>query len=89
MLSLNGKSVTRGINSLLWEVHGKINQKQHPRICSVKIENDNEQRFFKLQKDCVEFLFQREHFSKDYVRKLLGKRIKKFRDWKIFYEEFF
>ena len=64
MLSLNGKSVNRGINSLLWEVHGIIKTKQHERTCSVKIEKQKEIRFFQFQKDCVEFLCKREFYSK-------------------------
>ena len=89
MLSLNGKSVNRGINSLLWEVHGIIRRKQHPRICSVKIEKKNERHFFQTQIACVEFLSQREFYSKSYVRKKLNNRVEKFCDWNIFYKEIF
>ena len=89
MLILKGKSVSRGINSLLWEVHGIIRQKQHPRICSVTIEKENERRYFEKQKDCIEFLSQREFYSKDYVRKKLNNRVEKFCEWKIFYKEIF
>ena len=87
MLSINGKSVNRGINSLLWEVHGIIKTKQHERTCSVKIEKKKEIRFFEHQKDCVEFLCKREFYSKDYVRKKLGNRVKEFYGWKISYKE--
>ena len=86
-LSLNGKSINRGINSLLWEVHGIIRQKQHPRFCSVTIEKENERHFFQTQAACVEFLSQREFYNKDYVRKKLNKRIEKFCGWQLFYTE--
>ncbi len=87
MLSVEGKSVNRGINSLLWEVHGKINSKQHPRICSVKIIKEKEHHRFKLQKDCVKFLCEKENYSEDYVRKKLGRRVEFFCGWQIFYTE--
>ena len=89
VLRLKEKSVSRGINSLLWEVHGIIKKKQHPRICSVTIEKQNERRYFEKQKDCIEFLSQREFYSKEYVRKKLNNRVEKFCNWKIFYKEFF
>ena len=88
MLSVKGKSVNRGIDSLLWEVHGKIFRKQHPRVCSVKIEKDNEKYFFRLQKDCINFICRREYYNKDYVRKKLNRRVKIFSGWKISYTEF-
>lgn len=87
MLSVNGKSVDRGINSLLWEVHGKIFEKQHPRTCAIKIIKDKEHHRFKLQKDCVIFLCNREGYQKDYVRKKLGNRVENFCGWQIFYTE--
>ena len=83
----DNKQNQRSINNLLWEVHGITKTKQHPRICSVKIIKEKEHHRFKLQKDCVKFLCEKENYSENYVRKKLGHRVKFFCGWQIFYTE--
>ena len=83
----DNKQNNYSVNRLLWEVHGQIKPKQHPRICSVKIIKEKEIHHFKFQKDCVIFLCERENYSESYVRKKLGNRVENFRGWKITYSE--
>lgn len=84
---IDGKSLCRSINSLLWEVHGIIPNLPHNTPVSISISKGNEKYFFHSINKASFFLAPRVFLGIGTIKLYLSRRYVTICDWKISYHE--
>ena len=86
-LWFNGKKFTRGVQSLLWEVHGVEPNLKNLRAIGVTIRKGAEAYFFESLRKCSEFLSRRERLHPATLKKFLCQRESEICGWSVTYHE--
>ena len=84
-VKINGQFVSRSVNTLLWEVHGKRRKDAYAKEIPVSVEKNGEKYFFQSYAECARFFKKVERYELTTTKKYLGQRREIIFGWKIKY----